>query len=39
MAVAAPDGVGTAIFEKWFEKLQWKLRHKPEQWAQYRNAA
>jgi len=28
-------GVGTAIFEKWFAKLQFKLRHKPE-WAKYR---
>jgi hypothetical protein len=27
--------VGTAIFEKWFEKLQFKLRHRPE-WAKYR---
>jgi hypothetical protein len=28
-------GVGTAIFEKWFEKLQFKLRHSPE-WASFR---
>jgi len=28
-------GVGTAIFERWFQKLQFKLRHSPD-WVRYR---
>eukprot|EP01050_Picozoa_sp_SAG11_P018524 SAG11_NODE_2813_length_2945_cov_1.421644_2_plen_175_part_00 len=28
-------GVGTSIFEKWYEKLQFKLRHAPE-WKRFR---
>lgn len=31
-------GVGIDLFNKWFEKLQFKLRHQPE-WAKFRLAA
>ena len=30
-------GVGIDIFNKWFEKLQFKLRHNPD-WARFRLA-